>query len=298
MIIAVFYSKSISTAFLVKALLIFILLLFFNLIGIRRPLPYYIVGTLLWFAMLKSGVHATVAGVLVAVTIPARSKIHPAFFSQRVGELMERYEKDHKDQPGYREDDEQYAMIQMIKRTTSVMETPMHKILDDLRFPVAFLIMPIFAFINAGIPIEPDHFGEALLHPVTIGVMAGLVVGKFAGVMIVCTIAIKSGIAQLPEGMDWRNLTGAAILAGIGFTMSMFIAALGFRHDPELLQLAKTGVLVSSLVAGSFWLFLFAALVSRKVAPKPDGINQAGESFPFWYGASLCGHHSGWRAMG
>ena len=266
-IIAIFYSKGISTAYLVKALVIFVLLLFFNFVGVRRPLPYYIVGALLWFAMLKSGVHATVAGVLVAITIPARSKVHPVLFGQRVGELIERYESDHKDQPGHREDDDQYAMIQMIKRTTSIMETPMHRILDDLRFPVAFLIMPIFAFMNAGIPIESGHFAKALSHPVTIGVMAGLVVGKFAGVMTVCAIAIKTGIASLPEGMDWRRLTGAAILTGIGFTMSMFIAALGFRYEPELLQLAKTGVLISSMAAGVLGYFFLRLSFSEKSRP-------------------------------
>jgi NhaA family Na+:H+ antiporter len=267
LIIAVYYTQTISTPYVLNALAVLSILVLFNLVGVRRTLPYLLGGGLLWFMMLKSGIHATLAGVMVAAIIPSRSKMHPRLFTQRIGELLGRYKREHNDGGTIKEDDEQFALIQVIRGATGLMETPMHRILDDIRLPVAFLIMPVFAFANAGVVLDFDLMVQAIHSPVTLGIAFGLVFGKGMGVVSICALAIWLNIARLPDGMDWHHLLATGLLAGIGFTMSMFIAALGFRGMPEYLHLAKTGILASSLIAGLLgYLFLrFTVPIKRNM---------------------------------
>ena len=258
-VIALFYTDQLAIDALLMAAAILSVLVVLNLAGIRQPLPYFLLGMLLWFALLKSGVHATLAGVLTAFTIPARPKYDPARFSGHVKELMTRFDASHQPGKSIMTNEALRAVVQRLEHSVHKVETPLQRLEHVMHMPVAFLVIPIFAFINAGIPMEFAGMGETLTHPVTMGVMLGLVVGKFIGIAGGCWLALKLGFAQLPTQTSYSQIAGVALLAGIGFTMSIFIADLGFAAQPEYLLMAKTGVLLGSLVAGISgftWLWL------------------------------------------
>ncbi|HEC20679.1 MAG TPA: Na+/H+ antiporter NhaA [Gammaproteobacteria bacterium] len=269
-VIALFYTEQIDWSMLAIAAGLLGLLVSFNYVGIRRPLPYFLIGILLWLALLKSGVHATLAGVLTALTIPARPKYDPDVFSQRVKELIGRFDKSYRPGMSIMNNEEQRAIVQTLENGVKMVETPLQRLEHSMHLPVAFLVIPIFAFFNAGIPLEMGALGETLSHPVTLGVMLGLVLGKFIGIAGVSWLALKLGFGQLPAGTSLSQIAGVALLGGIGFTMSIFIAELGFVGQPELLLMAKTGILAASLLAGlGGYLWLWLAGNARQ---RPDAV--------------------------
>lgn len=249
-VIALFYTEQIALGPLAMAGLFMGILVLFNLSGIRKPLPYFIVGALLWVAMLQSGVHATLAGVMTALAIPARSKYDPGMFSSQVRTLMDRYDAHHKPGQSIMNNDELRSVLQTLNNGVQMVETPLQRLEHNLHIPVAFLIIPIFALANAGIPIDAGDFANTLASPATLGVVSGLILGKLIGIAGFSWIALKLGIGQLPAGTRFSHIIGVALLGGIGFTMSIFIAELAFSTQPEQLLLAKTGILAASLLAG------------------------------------------------
>jgi NhaA family Na+:H+ antiporter len=250
LVIALFYTRELHFGYLNQAGIMFALLVLFNLVGIKKPLPYLLVGAVLWFSMLKSGVHATIAGVLVAAAIPARPKTNPAFLVQTARDLLTVYETKFPHGKTIRADDEHHAVIRLMKQGTDQLETPLHRLLDDLLMPVAFIVLPIFAFVNAGIPMEFEQLRHSLTHPVAWGVIAGLLAGKCVGISSSSWLAVKLNLGSLPEGLTARHIFGGSLLAGMGFTMSMFISVLGYRESPDLQTVAKTGIIYASLTAG------------------------------------------------
>lgn len=250
LVIALFYTDQIVWEALFAAGGILVVLVMLNRAGIRQPLPYLLLGALLWFALLKSGIHATLAGVLTAFTIPAYSKYDPARFSAHVKTLMKRFDNSHQPGQSIMTNDSLRAVVQTLENGVHKVEAPLQRLEHGLHMPVAFLVIPIFAFINAGIPIEFSALGDTLAHPVTLGVIFGLILGKFIGIVGACWLALKFGIGQLPAQTRFSQIAGVALLAGIGFTMSIFIAELGFAGQAEELLMAKTGVLFASLLAG------------------------------------------------
>ena len=260
-VIAVFYTENIAFGALGIALLIFGMLWMLNLAGIRNPLPYFLLGGLMWLAMLYSGVHATLAGVLTALTIPSKPKYDPLFFSGRVRKLMDRFDASHKPEISIIKNEQQRAILQTLENVTFKIETPLQRLEHQLHVPVAFLVIPVFALANAGIPIEFTSMADTLGHPVTLGVIIGLVAGKFIGIAGFSWLGLKLGLLRLPEGTSFSQVAGVALLGGIGFTMSIFIAELAFVGQPEQLLMAKTGILVASISAGAagfIWLRWFA----------------------------------------
>lgn len=259
LVIALFYTESINLGALAMAGGLIFLLVAMNMGGIHRLLPYYLVGALLWLALLKSGLHATLAGVITAFIVPARPKYDPVRFSQHVRELVDRFEASHVPGQSIMTNDKLRAVVQTLENGVHQVETPLQRAEHIWHLPVAFLVIPIFSLINAGIPIEFGQLGQVLGHPVTLGVLAGLVLGKFIGITGASWLALKLGIAQLPTGTRFAQIAGVGLLGGIGFTMSIFIAELGFIHQPEFLLMAKTGILAASLlsgVAGLAWIYL------------------------------------------
>ncbi len=249
-VIALFYTDQLVMQALAVAAVILALLVVFNLAGIRQPLPYFLLGILLWLALLKSGVHATLAGVLTAFTIPARPKYDPGRFSLHVKELMARFDKAHQPGKSIMTNVELRTVVQALENGVHKVGTPLQRLEHSMHMPVAFLVIPVFAFINAGIPIDFAQMQTTLTHPVTLGVMLGLVAGKFLGITGACWLALRFGIGQLPAQTRFSQIAGVALLAGIGFTMAIFIAELGFSGQPEQLLMAKTGILVASAIAG------------------------------------------------
>jgi len=257
LVIAFFYTDQIVWEALISAAVILAVLIVINRAGIRQPLPYFLLGGLLWFALLKSGIHATLAGVLTAFTIPASPKYDPARFSGHVKELMARFDASHQPGKSIMTNDALRAVVQTLENGVHKVETPLQRLEHGLHMPVAFLVIPVFAFFNAGIPIALSGLGDTLTHPVTLGVIFGLVVGKFIGIAGASWLALRLGIGQLPADTRFSQIAGVALLAGIGFTMAIFIAELGFAGQEEYLLMAKTGILLASLIAGVsgfFWL--------------------------------------------
>jgi NhaA family Na+:H+ antiporter len=259
MVIAVFYTDSISLGPLAAAGGLFVLLLVFNKTGIRKTMPYFIVAVFLWYALLQSGVHATLAGILGALTVPAVPRYNPERFSEHVRDLMHRFDASHQPGKSIMTNDKLRAVVQTLENGVHSVEAPLQRLEHVWHMPVAYLVIPIFALANAGIPLEFGSLGDTLTHPVMLGVSLGLVLGKFIGITGVCWLMLKLGMAELPKDTRFSQITGVSLLAGIGFTMSIFVAQLGFGESKELLLMAKTGILAASLfagVAGFIWLYL------------------------------------------
>lgn len=211
-IIALFYTSDLSVAYLVGAAAVLALLTVFNKKGVRVLWPYLILGVLLWLLVLKSGIHATLAGVALAMTLPL-------------------------DATGG------------TTRPKDEANSPLLRLEHALYRVVPFLIIPVFGFANAGLSfkgIDVDH----LVAPLTLGVAGGLLIGKLIGVFGSAFVVVKLGIARLPSGANWVQMFGIAALCGIGFTMSLFIGLLAFARDPALQDEVKIGILLGSLIAG------------------------------------------------
>jgi NhaA family Na+:H+ antiporter len=259
MVIAVFYTDSIALVPLAAAGGLFALLMIFNLSGIRKTLPYFIVAVLLWYALLQSGVHATLAGILGALSVPATPRYNPERFSEHVAELMRRFEASHQPGQSIMTNDALRAVVQTLENGVHSVEAPLQRLEHIWHMPVAYLVIPIFALANAGIALNFDSLGETLTHPVMLGVSLGLVLGKFIGITGASWLVLRLGIAELPKDTRFTQIAGVSLLAGIGFTMSIFVAQLGFAHNEGLLLMAKTGILAASLlagIAGFIWLYL------------------------------------------
>ena len=220
-IIALFYTNDLSVAALMFAGLAVAVLLAFNSLGVRRIAPYVLVGSVLWLCVLKSGVHATLAGVVTALFIPARDGADPG-------------------------------------------HSPLNRLEHSLHPWVAFGILPLFAFSNAGVKLEGLGVGD-LLHPIPLGIMLGLLVGKQLGVFGFAWAAVRLGMAKLPSGVEMRQVYGAAVLCGIGFTMSLFIGMLAFENSggAEVVLNDRLGILAGSLVSAVLGYFVLNLVLPK-----------------------------------
>jgi Na+:H+ antiporter, NhaA family len=258
-VIAVAYTEEVVMQALLVAGGLLVVLVAMNRVGVRTPLPYFIVGWFLWLALLKSGVHATLAGVLTALTIPARSKYDPSLFGKRLKDMVKNYNASLKSGGDIMVNSQLQGVVQTIENSVHRVESPLQRLEHGLHLPVTFFIIPFFALINAGVPIEWSSIVNLMDSPVTFAIIFGLVGGKFFGIVGSCWIALKLGFGQLPKNTSFSQIAGVGLLSGIGFTMSIFIADLAFPQQPELLLMAKTGILIASLLAGLggyFWLYM------------------------------------------
>lgn len=247
LVIGLFYTSDISILALAAAGGCFAGLAAANLLGVRRPVVYGVLGLALWLAVLQSGVHATIAGVLLAMTIPARTKIDSADFAARARQLVDHLvRRENSDEPPTME--EHHDALWDLETITERAQAPMLRFEHALQPWVAFIIVPIFALANAGVALGGD-VGGMLTEPVVLGVAIGLVVGKQIGITTATVLVVRAGLASLPSGVTMRHIYGAAWLGGIGFTMSLFISELAFGGGAAL-GFAKVGILVASVVAG------------------------------------------------
>lgn len=271
LVIAIFYTPSLDLQALGGAATLLVVLLLFNRAGIRHPLPYALAGLLLWYSLHASGIHATLAGILLALTIPARPARTPAEFERRVAELQAAFRADRRDDetPDDPLSNSRMASIaEAMEQSAVAVQSPLQRIEHSLTPWVTFVVIPIFALANAGIDLGSVAWAQALPSSVTIGVVMGLVFGKFVGISLFSWIAVRLGVARLPSGVLWRHLMGAAWLAGIGFTMSIFIAQLAFFNQ-EIVEQAKLGILLGSAVSatlGLSWLYCAGSVSARSNA--------------------------------
>ena len=264
LVIALFYTDMINLMPLVLAGVMWMIMIMFNRFGIHMILPYFIVGLLMWFFMLESGVHATIAGVLAALTIPSKPKRTPISFADDTKDLIDEYSK-YPISTDHIMHERQKAILLNIKEKIDSVGTPAARLEHDLHLPVALLVIPFFALANAGITIDFSSIGDIIMEPISLGIMAGLIFGKLLGIFGVSWVAIKLKIAKLPENSTMSQIFGVAFLGGIGFTMSIFVADLAFIGSPELIFQAKVGILAASLFAGVFGYF-WLRLASKKEA--------------------------------
>ena len=256
-VIAVFYTADLDLAALAYAAVCTGLLIALSLGGVRRSGPYIFVGILLWMAMLASGVHATIAGIILAFTVPIRPKFEAQTFINKVKDTTLKMQKSVADNPDIIHNNRFRSLVSSLGDGVNLVQAPAQRAEHTLHLPVAYIVIPIFALANAGIPIDFAGFGSYLSHPITLGVLAGLVLGKPVGIVGFTWLTLKMGWAELPAGMNMKHVFGVGLLGGIGFTMSIFIADLGFVDLPEDLLMAKTGILLASAIAGFsgfFWL--------------------------------------------
>ncbi len=247
LVIAVFYTSSLDVNALGAAAGVLVGLFVMNRLGIRRPLLYALVGVVLWYFMLQSGIHATIAGVLLALSVPARTLISEEEFIEEATESLEAFRA--ADVPGNMvmcSRGHQEALLRM-ECATDAAQAPLQRMEHNLHGYVSFFIMPLFAVGNAGVSFEA--LGAAAGSPVVLGIALGLILGKPIGITLASFLAVNAGVADLPTGVSWGHVHGAAWLGGIGFTISLFIAGLAFT-DALMLDTAKLGILGASVFAG------------------------------------------------
>ncbi|HZL05676.1 MAG TPA: Na+/H+ antiporter NhaA [Coriobacteriia bacterium] len=248
-VIAVFYTSQIFWGWLLAGLAVFLVVILLNVLDVESPIPYAFAGTVVWFCFLNSGIHATIAGVLVAFAIPAKARMQPLeFVSWARGKLEQIVESD---VPGEHvlQSNVQQHRAQEIQAEARWIQAPLQR-MEHAILPVStFVILPLFGLANAGVRVVGYDFLELIFEPVSVGIILGLVFGKQIGIFAMSKLAVLSGVADLPEGVTWRHIYGASLLGGVGFTMALFISGLAFRAG--ILQAeAKMAIIVASLIAG------------------------------------------------
>ncbi|MBN1820532.1 MAG: Na+/H+ antiporter NhaA [Prolixibacteraceae bacterium] len=248
--IAAFYTSDISVFYLLAALVGWVVLFVLNKAGVRVFWVFILIGILgVWYPLLKSGVHATVAGILVAFTIPIDRKYDISEFTSRAGEVLKRI----RENSGLEEKTilktQQYEEIEKLKTYCEKVSSPLQNLEHGLHNFTFYFIMPLFAFANTGIRFKGIDFGSLISNNLSIGIFTGLFLGKVAGILLFVWIFHKLRLVSLPKSLNWNHIIGAGFLAGIGFTMSIFITDLAF-HGDELIVISKLSILIASLLAG------------------------------------------------
>lgn len=264
-VIALFYSEGLAWKYLLGAAVIVAALLIGNKRDVRLKAFYMSLGMVLWYMVLNSGIHATIAGVVLAFCIPANLTKGTRYYAQRIRKLVNRYPE-----IDVTEADKNRAIVidkgelQILRRIESAADkliSPLQDIEDQLAMPINYVVIPLFAFANAGVDFAGMSIGS-LFHGVALGVFLGLLIGKFTGVLSFSWLSMKLGVCQMPAGANWKSFASVCMLCGIGFTVSMFIAALSYpthlgADAADMLNEAKLGILcgtVASALVGSFML--------------------------------------------
>jgi NhaA family Na+:H+ antiporter len=248
LVIALFYTDRIDWVALAAGLVCVALAALANRLGVRRPPTYLLLGIIVWACFMASGVHATVAGVLMAMAIPARTRINAGEFLSGTRATLDRFEEQCADDRPVVVNQGQQTALHQVEELAEAAQAPLQRIEHELHAPVAFVIIPLFALANAGVAI-PAEIGSAFTHPVTLGVIVGLLLGKPIGITLFSYLAVRLGWAELPAGLGWKQVRAVSWLGGIGFTMSLFIGELAFA-EPAINDLGKIGIFTASLAAG------------------------------------------------
>jgi len=250
LVIAIFYTSKIALVPILFALAIFALLMILNYLKIFRVSIYLFLGFFLWLAVLKSGIHATVAGVLLAIAIPGKARNSTDEFESSTESVLNKLKDNSRAGP-----DDPKKGKKLLNAISTIEENCVHAISPLLRLEhslhswVAFFIIPLFAFANAGIVVNSSLLGD-IGNPIALGVLVGMVLGKPVGIAFFAWIATKFKLASLPDGVSWKHIIGVGFLGGIGFTMAIFIDNLAFATDQYSIEIAKLAILLGSILAG------------------------------------------------
>ena len=267
-VIALFYSSHIDMLFLGLCALVVALMVFANVMKIRSKAFYVTLGLVLWYLMLNSGIHATIAGVIVAFCIPATLKKGTGVYLERIRKNVNKFPEIEVDEQHNTIvlTNEQIHTLKSIESAADKMISPLQDLEDNLHFPINYIVIPLFAFANAGIDLSTMNIGS-LFSGVGLAVMSGLVLGKFLGVFSFSWLAIRMKIVSLPQNTDWKSFASVCVVCGIGFTVSMFIADLSYAglgaEGVALLDKAKLGVLCGSVISA-----VLGCVLLNKTLPK------------------------------
>lgn len=264
LVIALFYTSHLDPTWLIYAGTALSVLCAGNRMGVHNHW-FYIVGSfVLWYCFLQSGIHATIAGVVAAFTVPATPHLHTGKYINYIKQNIEEF-------PGNtcKKDiilnKEQINALKCIESASDRVISPLQSLEDNLHALVNYVVIPLFAFANAGIVLTSEYGGQLEIGILTWAVTIGLIIGKFAGIYLFTWLTIKSRLSTLVNGMTWSNLAGISLLGGIGFTVSLFIANLSFGNDAEMLGQAKLGVLFGTAIAGILgYIVLYFTLPKEK----------------------------------
>lgn len=248
-IISIFYTKEIVWSNLIISLFLTLGLAIANFFWIRQTLIYAVLGLAVWFFVLGSGVHPTVAGVVVSLFVPARGRYDTDNFLQNVRKITEKFECEEQS-CGYSIllNQEHLYAVQALEMACHDVETPLQRLMHALHPWVAFFILPLFALGNTGLVFKGIVFSETISNPAVMGIILGLVFGKPLGIMLFSYFSVKTGLASLPREVKWSHILGASMLGGIGFTMSLFLSELSFS-DPQTLDYARIAILTGSVLS-------------------------------------------------
>lgn len=246
LVIALFYSSHVSLGYLVAAAVLYAFLYFLGRRGATSKVFFFIFGVIIWYLFLQSGIHSTISGVILAFVIPAKPRMDVGKYIERIRTAISEFPT--MDKESIVLTNSQIAKLKELEAASDHVISPLQSMEDSLHGIVNFVILPLFAFVNAGVVFSG---GGELVGNVSMAVGVGLVAGKFAGIYLFTWLAIRLHISPMPQGMTWANLSGIALLGGIGFTVSLFIANLSFGADfPVFLNQAKLGVLSGSILSG------------------------------------------------
>lgn len=267
-VIALFYSSDINVMYLLLSALCVASMVAGNIMKVRSKAFYVIIGLVLWYMMLNSGIHATIAGVIVAFCIPASLKKGTGFYLERIRNNINKFPVIEVDELHHTVvlTNEEVHTLKSIESAADKMISPLQDLEDNLHFPINFIVIPLFAFANAGIDLSQMSLGS-LFSGVGLAVMLGLVLGKFLGVFSFSWLAVKMKFVNLPAGTDWKSFASVCVVCGIGFTVSMFISDLSYAGLGEagvtLLNEAKLGVLCGSVISA-----VLGCVLLNKTLPK------------------------------
>ena len=247
LVIALFYSNELSWIYLGSGMGAFGLLLLMNWTGIKNLIWYIIIGIILWYCFLNSGIHPTIAGVLFAITIPIVPKLDSKILKERTATNVTNLEKTELEKLNPLQDKKQQIILKAIKTDTENSRPPLLKLENSLVDFNAFFIIPIFAVANAGVKLDVNLI-EVVSGSLGLGILLGLAIGKVTGIVIFTLIGQKLGVSELHITLNWKHIIGIGMIAGIGFTMSLFITNLAF-NDQELIKISKISILIASLLA-------------------------------------------------
>lgn len=261
LVIALFYSTEVAYGYLIAAAVLYVFLYYMGKFGMTQKIFFLSIGLVIWYLFLQSGIHSTISGVILAFVIPARPRLDAGKYINRIRDIITEFPVASSDNIVLT--NQQISTLKKVERASDYVISPLQSLEDNLHGVVAFFILPLFAFANAGVVLGG---GGDVLGSVSIAVAVGLLAGKFIGIFLFTWLSIKSKLVPMPAGMDWKNIAGVSLLGGIGFTVSLFVANLSFAGDhPELLNQAKFGVLVGTIVAG-----ILGYVVLNLVLPKAE----------------------------
>ncbi|MFZ2632047.1 MAG: Na+/H+ antiporter NhaA [Desulfosalsimonadaceae bacterium] len=268
LIIALFYTKEIVFSNLAICGILMLMLGLVNFLWIRWTIVYALLGILIWIAVLGSGLHPTVAGIIVSLFIPAQGKYDTDLFVQKARQRLDAFQCA-ENSCGFSIllNEDHLNAVQGLELDCHHVETPLQRMEHALHPWVAFLILPVFALANAGLTFQGLNFPETMAHPVSLGIILGLFCGKPIGIFLFSYLSVKTGIAALPQGIRWPHIFGVSLLGGIGFTMSLFVSGLSFTNA-EFLHYSKFAILFGSVIsatAGILLLLAYSSEGSRKI---------------------------------